>query len=262
MSYRGSTVTLEQVNREVAIPFLTSSRGYGVLWDNPAHTEVAAGAGGADTIPAAQLLTADGQPGGLTAQYYQGQDLQTLKPRAPTRRWTSIGPPRPPPGLGQENFSVRWTGFVRRRRAATTRSSPPATMASGSGSTANRSLTTGTSTPAREDTATVTFAAHSRHQIRHGVLSEHPRRRHQTGLAAGRAAGDADLDLGGCRRDRLLLPLRPIAGRRDRRLSRPDGPGPHAGQMGAGLLAVQGAVPDAAGVAGHRPGLPLAPRAD
>ena len=45
MSYRGKIVTLEQTNREVAIPFLTSSRGYGLFWDNPAHTDVSAGAG-------------------------------------------------------------------------------------------------------------------------------------------------------------------------------------------------------------------------
>ena len=113
MSYRGSVVTLEQTNREVAIPFLTSSRGYGLLWDDPAHTEVSAGAGGAETIPSASsCLTSDGKPGGLTAQYYQDQGLQTL---VTTRtdpqvdfHWTTP----PAPGLGQESFSVRWTGQV------------------------------------------------------------------------------------------------------------------------------------------------------
>ena len=83
MDYRGSVVTLEQVNREVAIPFLVSSRGYGVLWNNPAHTEVSVGAGAGVPIPPARLFTADGKAGGLTAEYFQGQDLKT---RVATRR--------------------------------------------------------------------------------------------------------------------------------------------------------------------------------
>ena len=36
------------------------------------------GAEDAETVPASQLLTEDGQPGGLTARYYQGHDLGTL----------------------------------------------------------------------------------------------------------------------------------------------------------------------------------------
>ena len=45
MNYRGERVKLLQENREVAIPVLVSSRGYGILWDNPAVTEVDCGAG-------------------------------------------------------------------------------------------------------------------------------------------------------------------------------------------------------------------------
>jgi alpha-D-xyloside xylohydrolase len=46
-NYRGSTVTLLQQNREIAIPVLLSSKGYGVLWDNPAITDVQVGIEGA-----------------------------------------------------------------------------------------------------------------------------------------------------------------------------------------------------------------------
>ncbi len=42
-NYRGTTVHLQQKNMEVAIPVLVSSKGYGVLWDNPAITDVDAG---------------------------------------------------------------------------------------------------------------------------------------------------------------------------------------------------------------------------
>lgn len=39
-NYNGHAVTLVQKNTEVAIPFLVSSRGYGILWDNCSLTRV------------------------------------------------------------------------------------------------------------------------------------------------------------------------------------------------------------------------------
>jgi alpha-D-xyloside xylohydrolase len=44
-NYRGASIRLQQENREVAVPMLVSSRGYGVLWDNPAVTDVKVGSG-------------------------------------------------------------------------------------------------------------------------------------------------------------------------------------------------------------------------
>jgi alpha-D-xyloside xylohydrolase len=44
MNYRGATVHLQQRNpTESAVPVLVSSRGYGILWDNPAVTDMDAG---------------------------------------------------------------------------------------------------------------------------------------------------------------------------------------------------------------------------
>lgn len=42
-NYRGTTVHLQQQNMEVAVPVLISSEGYGLLWDNPAVTDVDVG---------------------------------------------------------------------------------------------------------------------------------------------------------------------------------------------------------------------------
>ena len=113
LDYRGKTVTLEQDYIDnLAIPFLVSSRGYGLLWNNPASTTVSVGTGPDASIPPAQLLTADGKPGGLTAQYYQGVNFDTL---AATRtdptidfNWTTS----PPASLPHDHYSIRWTGFV------------------------------------------------------------------------------------------------------------------------------------------------------
>ena len=112
MSYRGTTVTLEQANREVAIPFLTSSRGYGLLWDNPARADVSVGAGDAQTVPSSQLFTEDGQPGGLTARYYEGHDLKSLVTTRIDPQVDFNWAESPAKGLGHDYFSVRWTGSV------------------------------------------------------------------------------------------------------------------------------------------------------
>lgn len=112
MSYRGTTVTLEQANREVAIPFLTSSRGYGLLWDCAAHTDVSVGASESQTIPTSQLLTEDGKTGGLTARYYTGHDFKTLVATKTDHQIDFNWANSPVPGLSHDYFSVRWTGYV------------------------------------------------------------------------------------------------------------------------------------------------------
>ena len=44
-NYRGTMVHLQQKNMEVGLPVLVSSKGYGLLWDNPAVTDVDVGKG-------------------------------------------------------------------------------------------------------------------------------------------------------------------------------------------------------------------------
>lgn len=77
MDLKGWELDLWQHNGTLAIPFLLSSRGYGVLWDNDSYTHFG------DTRPleypaAAQLLDRDGKPGGLTGSYYAGRDFDRL----------------------------------------------------------------------------------------------------------------------------------------------------------------------------------------
>jgi alpha-D-xyloside xylohydrolase len=51
MNYRGATIHLQQRNPgESAVPVLVSSQGYGVLWDNPAITDVSVGAGNGQKV--------------------------------------------------------------------------------------------------------------------------------------------------------------------------------------------------------------------
>ena len=166
MSYRGASVTLEQANREVAIPFLTSSRGYGLLWDNPAHTEVSVGAGVAEPIPSAQLFTEDGQPGGLTGRYYQGHDFGTLVTTRTDPKVDFSWMDAPAAGLGLNYFSVRWTGSVLAQEAGdytfvTTSDDGVRLWVDG-----KKLIDDWSNHAARDDSATLHFAAHSRHKLR------------------------------------------------------------------------------------------------
>ena len=62
---KGYDLDLWQHNGTAAVPFLVSSRGYGIFWDNPSYTRFG-DVRPFEAIPAAQLLDADGRAGGLT----------------------------------------------------------------------------------------------------------------------------------------------------------------------------------------------------
>ena len=112
MNYRGSTVKLLQENREVAVPMLVSSRGYGVLWDNPAVTIVSVGANEAEIIPPEQLFNEDGHPRGLSASYFRGENFDELAQKRIDPQidfnWSAAAPAK----LSRDHYSVRWSGGV------------------------------------------------------------------------------------------------------------------------------------------------------
>ncbi|HET7605875.1 MAG TPA: TIM-barrel domain-containing protein [Sphingomicrobium sp.] len=77
MNYNGEDVELAQHNMDVAIPFLVSTRNYGVLWDNNSITRFGnprpySFAGSGDTT--LKVTDAQGRPG-WTAQYFLGERL-------------------------------------------------------------------------------------------------------------------------------------------------------------------------------------------
>ncbi|MEO7493439.1 MAG: glycoside hydrolase family 31 protein [Massilia sp.] len=67
-------VRLQQANTDVAVPMLTSSRGYGILWNNPAVTEVDV------AIPqkANQLVFRSEAGGGIDYDFIMGPELDTV----------------------------------------------------------------------------------------------------------------------------------------------------------------------------------------
>jgi alpha-D-xyloside xylohydrolase len=119
MDLKGYDLDLWQRNTNVVVPFLVSSRGYGILWDNPSRMKFGDLAD-PGPIPTAQLFDAKGRPGGLTATYFEGTDFGRLVasqkdaavdievPADTPQPNLKIHPGLPPDG----GVSVRWEGSV------------------------------------------------------------------------------------------------------------------------------------------------------
>jgi len=77
MNYKGQDVDLTQYNIVAVVPFLVSSKNYGLLWDNYSRSKFG------DTrdyqpISGLKLIDQDGNSGGLTATYYTSADKKQV----------------------------------------------------------------------------------------------------------------------------------------------------------------------------------------
>jgi alpha-D-xyloside xylohydrolase len=72
VNYKGSQVFLFQNNTEVAVPFLVSSKNYGILWDNNSIS-FAGDLRPFRELSSLKLFSKTGEPGWLTASYYNNK---------------------------------------------------------------------------------------------------------------------------------------------------------------------------------------------
>jgi alpha-D-xyloside xylohydrolase len=70
IDYAGRDLTLAQHNMDVAVPFVVSSRDYGILWDNDSVTRLGNPRPWQQLSQSLTLYDAHGKRGGLTARYY------------------------------------------------------------------------------------------------------------------------------------------------------------------------------------------------
>lgn len=75
VDYAGRNVELTTHNIEIAIPYLVSSKGYGLLWNNTSITRFGAPEPPRPLAANFELYDVAGNPGGLTARYYDGDKL-------------------------------------------------------------------------------------------------------------------------------------------------------------------------------------------
>ncbi len=116
LNIKGYDLDLWQHNGTDAVPFLVSSRGYGILWDNPSFTRFG-DLRPFEAIPAARLLDANGKPGGLTGTYFSGAHFEKLVATRIDDKidyYITDGTAAPNkiihPDLPDGDVSVRWEG--------------------------------------------------------------------------------------------------------------------------------------------------------
>jgi alpha-D-xyloside xylohydrolase len=100
----GYDLDLWQHNTNVVVPFLVSSKGYGIFWDNTSYTRFG-DLRQFETIPAANLLDSQGQPGGLSVQPMDGSSAASKSADLTLNVGFSRGGPRPK--------NMRWEGFIK-----------------------------------------------------------------------------------------------------------------------------------------------------
>jgi alpha-D-xyloside xylohydrolase len=118
MDIKGYDIDLWQHNGTVIVPFLVSSRGYGIFWDNTSYTRFG-DLRPFEPIPPERLIDASGKTGGLTGSYFAGDHFDRL---VATRMDPKIdiqlpGDERQPnpkihPDLPPGNISIRWEGQI------------------------------------------------------------------------------------------------------------------------------------------------------
>jgi alpha-D-xyloside xylohydrolase len=114
INYKGKDADLTQYNTQAVIPFLVSSKNYGILWDNYSISKFG-DPRKYQPISALKLYTADGKPGGLTATYYNTTNKQNVVEQRPENviayeflKDMKTFPSKFNPGEGM----VTWEGFI------------------------------------------------------------------------------------------------------------------------------------------------------
>ena len=110
-NYKGTKVLLSQYNTEVAIPFLVSSKNYGILWDNNSLTK-SVDTRNFEKISTLRLYSDKGDKGWLTATYTNKKDPSKVHTRPESYIDYSYIPSLKhlPEGIALENTTVKWEG--------------------------------------------------------------------------------------------------------------------------------------------------------
>ena len=272
----GRDLDLWQHNREVVVPFLVSTRRWGLLWDNPAHMRFGRPED-VTPLPSSAAVDESGQPGRFTAAFFADRDLRealTVPPPSgigvppasgpETVAYggppTSFAPVSLPPEIVAKCLSARWTGFLSVPRTGEYSLYVADAVGEAKLWVDDRLVVDSWSPSLRAtDVARLRLESGRRHAFR----LEWKRADAESTLALAwlpPARGPpADLALVRFRRGhRLRLRARDDARRGDRRLPRADGARRAAASLGPRLLAEPRALQDGGRARGHGEGVPRA----
>jgi alpha-D-xyloside xylohydrolase len=114
MNYKGHDVDLWQYNIVDVIPFLVSSRNYGILWDNNSRTKFG-DIRNYQSLSSLKLYGKDGKEGGLTAEYFKDYEFQSLYTERTEQRieheFIDVNDEYPE-GFPESFNAVRWSGEI------------------------------------------------------------------------------------------------------------------------------------------------------
>ena len=114
MNYKNSQVSLLNYNTDVAIPFLVSSKNYGILWDNYSITKVV-DSRTIQPLSTMKLFDANGEQGWLTATYLSKADSSKVIVTRPESTIDYSFIPdlvKFPADIKLENITVKWEGAI------------------------------------------------------------------------------------------------------------------------------------------------------
>ncbi|HVT81047.1 MAG TPA: TIM-barrel domain-containing protein, partial [Phycisphaerae bacterium] len=117
VNIKGYDFDLWQHNTEIAVPFLVSSKGYGILWDNNSLTKFG-DPRDFSPIPAEKILDATGNPGGFTRTAFSDAAMTTAG-ASRVEAALSAGAAAGRRGGGAQETAVRWEGQVAADTAGT-----------------------------------------------------------------------------------------------------------------------------------------------
>jgi alpha-D-xyloside xylohydrolase len=117
MNYRGHDVDLWQYNIVDVVPFLVSSRNYGILWDNNSRTHFG-DPRDYGSIEGLKLYDKDGQEGALTAEYFRDSTCHSLFATRREQRiahdFLDVNDPYPA-GFPDSVKTIVWSGQIESR---------------------------------------------------------------------------------------------------------------------------------------------------
>lgn len=114
MNYKGYDVDLWQYNIVDVIPFLVSSKNYGILWDNYSRTKFGDVRDYQSLPQVFKLYDKNGSSGGLTAEYFSDEKFTQLYLSQTESRieheHIDVNDPYPQ-GFNENVKAVRWSGY-------------------------------------------------------------------------------------------------------------------------------------------------------
>ena len=114
MNWKGHDADLWQYNIVDSVPFVVSSRNYGILWDNNSRTKFG-DVRDYQPLSTLKLVGSDGKEGALTAEYFRDQNFKELlvsRPESVIAHENLSETGGYPDGFDVNRGSIRWSGQI------------------------------------------------------------------------------------------------------------------------------------------------------